>query len=61
MTYEQVSLAIDRIITTDDCTTAQKTELGVVKTNIQKMAPYIQASSDVVEKFMMIAGYITAH
>ena len=56
MTYGQITTAIERITSSDDCTTNQKQQLFAVNEDVLKMSPDIKASSKVVTKFMQIAG-----
>jgi len=58
MTYEQITNAINRIISSDDCTTNQREQLEEVSKTVSTMAPYIDASPSVVQDFMIIAGCI---
>ena len=58
MIYAELTTAIERIISSDDCTTDQKDRLSVVGEDILKMNPDIKASSNMVTKVMKISGYM---
>ena len=58
MIYAELSTAIERIVTEDDCTTDQMTKLKALSEDVGKMSPNIKASSDMVTEVMKVAGYM---
>jgi len=60
MIYAQLTTAIERIVSSDDCTSEQKNQLIAVGEDILKMNPDIKASSDMVTKVMKLSGYMTS-